>query len=246
MGRYVNELRARLELPPISGLPAEWWLSPECVIGLFPEWYGEPLRTWEIETHLTDFVMYDGSAGASLQDEAEEFLREGDQPIVFSPGTGMRHAGAFFRAAVDACRRLGRRGILVTRHVEQLPKELPRSVRHFDYLPFGALLPRVAAIVHHGGIGSVAYALSAGIPQLIMPRIYDQPDNAKRLKRLGVGDWLGPIAFRGPAVARKLSKLLDSREVAQTCREIAGRFRETHTLEQTCALIEQAGPGNDR
>ncbi len=240
MGRYVNALRARLELPSIAGLPPEWWLSPTCVIGVFPEWFGEPLRTWEIETHLTGFVMYDGCTNDTLPADAETFLREGDPPIVFSPGSGMMHAAAFFRAAVDACSRLRRRGLLLTPFIEQVPKQLPANVRHFDYLPFGALLPRAAAIVHHGGIGSTAHALEAGLPQLVMPRIYDQPDNAKRIKRLGVGDWLRPIAFRGPAVARRLSKLLDSPEVARRCADVAGRFDKTHSLNRACELVEQA------
>jgi rhamnosyltransferase subunit B len=49
------------------------------------------------------------------------------------------------------------------------------------------LLPQVAALVHHGGIGTTAAALAAGIPQLIAPFAFDQFDNAARTVRLGVG-----------------------------------------------------------
>ena len=69
---------------------------------------------------------------------------------------------------------------LLTRYPEQLPPALPASVRHERYVPFSAILPRCAAIVHHGGIGTCAQALAAGIPQLVSPFGFDQPDNAVR------------------------------------------------------------------
>jgi len=136
----------------------------------------------------------------------------------------MQHAHEFFTAAAEACKRLGRRGMLLTRHSDQLPGELPSGVRHFSFLPFGLLLPRVAATVFHGGIGTVAQALRAGVPQLIMPMAHDQPDNADRLVKLGVGRMLWPRDFTGPAVARELSALLDDPAVAMRCRDLATRF----------------------
>ncbi len=239
MGRYANELRARLYLPPISKLPVSWWLSPTYVLGLFPDWYAAPLRAWDVETHLTGFVMYDGCAGDTLPTDVDSFLGEGEAPIVFTPGSGIPHAQAFFRTAVDTCRTLLRRGIFLTRYPDQLPTKLPPNIRRYAYVPFGTLLPRAAAIVHHGGIGTTAHALAAGIPQLVIPRIYDQPDNAKRVKCLGVGDYLKPAAFQGRPAARKLSALLTSDETACRCRAVARKFKETRPLTQTCELIEQ-------
>jgi hypothetical protein len=72
---------------------------------------------------------------------------------------------------------LGRRALFVTR--------LP-LVRHAHYAPFSQLLSRSAALVHHGGIGTAAHALKAGVPQLVAPCCYDQFDNAAHLRRLGV------------------------------------------------------------
>lgn len=119
-------------------------------------------------------------------------------------------------------------------------------MRHVDYVPFSALLPRAAAIVHHGGIGTTAHALAAGIPQLVVPRIYDQPDNAGHVRRLGVGDRLGPLRFRGRPAARKLRHLLGSSEVAHRCRVVARKFQEARPLAYTCELIEQVAQEPDR
>src|SRR6202012_1799180 len=55
------------------------------------------------------------------------------------------------------------------------------------YVPLRALLPRCAALVHHGGIGTTAEALRAGVPQVIVPLAFDQFDNAARVRALGAG-----------------------------------------------------------
>ncbi len=72
-----------------------------------------------------------------------------------------------------------------------------------------------------------------------LARIYDQPDNASRIKKLGIGDSLSARAFRGPAVAEKLSKLLSSREVTAACLAVAGKRRDDDTLKETCEFIER-------
>ena len=81
---------------------------------------------------------------------------------------------------------LGRRGILLTKYDHQLPAKLPDTVRHFGFVPLSKLLPRTAALVHHGGIGSCAQGLAAGVPHVVRPMSYDQFDNSRRLVRLGV------------------------------------------------------------
>jgi UDP:flavonoid glycosyltransferase YjiC (YdhE family) len=98
-------------------------------------------------------------------------------------------------------------------------------VRHVPFAPLREILPRCAAIVHHGGIGTTAAALAAGTPQLILPFAYDQFDNAARVERLGVGTSL-PARRRGATdLAAALTRVLcDS--TAQRCRAAAQRLAE--------------------
>lgn len=235
----VNTFRGKLGLPPVKRLMHTWWLSPDRVIAMFPSWYGAPQPDWPKQIRLSGFPMYDESAGSSvLSAEVECFLDQAGPPIVFTPGTGMTHGREFFQTAARACQLLGRRGMLLTLHADQVPARLPASVRHFDFVPFSLLLPRVAAIVHHGGIGTLIQAMAAGIPQLVMPTTGDQPDNARRLERLGVGDWLRPKAFRPRSVARKLEYLLTSPDVAHRCKALARRFDGPSGLSTACELIE--------
>lgn len=237
----LNRFRAELGLPPSRHVGRCWWHSPQRVIGLFPEWFGAPQPDWPSHTALTGFPLYDEGDVSPVPPDVEAFLAEaedaGDPPVVFAPGSSNRQARRFFAAAAEACRRLGRRGLLLTRYPEQIPSLLPRGVCHAAYAPFSALLPRSAALVHHGGIGTAGQALAAGLPQLVMPMTFDQPDNAARLVRLGVARILLPEFFSGPRVARSLELLLGS-EAVHRAAAVARRFIGIDSIGRTCDLIE--------
>ncbi|MCA9245682.1 MAG: glycosyltransferase family 1 protein [Planctomycetales bacterium] len=241
----LNAFRSELGLAPVSKVLDSWWHSPLRVIGMFPEWFGPPQPDWPSQVRLASFPLWDEKGVDALPSGADEFLREGSPPVAFTPGSAMVQGRPFFRAAVDACRRLKCRGVLLTRHAEQIPKDLPDSVRHFDFLPFSYLLPRCAAVVHHGGIGSLSQALAAGVPQLIMPMTYDQPDNALRLQRLGVSSSVSRRRFRGGIVARALDRLITSPTTARRCRDVAARLDGMNGIALACDLIEQAACQND-
>jgi rhamnosyltransferase subunit B len=115
---------------------------------------------------------------------------------------------------------------------------LPPTVRHFGFVPLSKLLPHTAALVHHGGIGSCAQGLAAGVPHLIRPMSFDQFDNSRRLVELGVGEELSVKRFRAPAVASALSRLLGSRSVAAECADLAPRCNGPVALAFACEVLE--------
>jgi UDP:flavonoid glycosyltransferase YjiC (YdhE family) len=150
----------------------------------------------------------------------------------------MWHARGFFDAAAEACRILGRRGVLLTRHREHVPPSLPPGVIHVDFAPFSQLLPRCAAVVHHGGAGSLSQGLAAGVPHLVTPMAHDQPDNAERLERLGVARWVWWNKLTGKRAAGRLKELIESPAVARACRDVRADFENARPLEDSCGLIE--------
>jgi UDP:flavonoid glycosyltransferase YjiC (YdhE family) len=241
IGPPVNAFRARFGLPPVRHL-LDWWHSPRSVLGLFPDWFAPPQPDWPPNVTLAGFPLFDEADHSVPDPEVEVFLAAGPPPVVFTAGSAMVHGADFFREGVEACRRLGRRGVLLARFDAQIPRGLPDSVRHFHYVPFSRILPRAAALVHHGGIGTMAQALAAGIPQLVMPLAHDQPDNAARLERLGVGRTLPPRRFEAGRVAAALQGLLDDPAVGERARALAARTDGPSALERACAVLEGLAP----
>ncbi len=245
IGRWLNPFRKRLGLPSVQGIFRDWIHSPLRTIGMFPEWFAPPQAEWPRQLRLTGFPLY-SEEGVSEPDDALRRSVEDEPPLLFTPGSANIYGGDFFAAAADACRRLGRRGLLLTRFPEQVPQRLPDGVRHVDFIPFRWLVPRSAALIHHGGIGTLSQGLAGGVPQVIMPMGFDQFDNAARIERLGVGRGLGRQVFRGERLAAVLRELLDDQTVSRRCQEIAKRLEGTDGLavaadevEATLAAVQQ-------
>jgi rhamnosyltransferase subunit B len=238
----LNQLRAEVGLAPISRIQENWWHAPQLTLGLWPGWFFPRQNDYPQQVQLGGFAFYDESDQVSLDASLVDWLGCGDKPIAFTPGSAMVFGERFFAAAVDACRRLNRRGILLTRHTNHLPGQLPDSVRHVPFAPFGKLLPHCAALVHHGGIGTTSQALRAGVPQLIMPMSHDQFDNAAICRRLGVADAVSVRRFTGWRVERKLSQLIKSPGVASACATIAAQCADTDSVSITCNLLEAITP----
>ncbi len=236
----LNGWRESHGLPPVHRVFKDWINSPRLVVGLFPEWFGPRQPDWPGHFHHASFPLWDDPTGSPADAELEAFLAAGTPPVVVSPGSANRHANSFFIAARDALGRLNRRGLFLTGYPEQLPAELPATILHRPYAPFSAVLPRSAALVHHGGIGTAAQAFAAGIPQLIMPMSFDQPDNALRAEQLGVARWLSPRGFTSERVEARLGQLLREPTVACAAAQHRELLQGVDGIGMVCDLLEGA------
>lgn len=234
----VNAMRKKVGLEPVSRILNGYWNAPKLTLGLWPDWFSAKQADHPPQLQLTGFPLYDEADHHELDEDLEKWLDAGDAPIAFTPGSAMIHGRDFFSAAAKACERIGQRGLLLTRHIEQIPGDLPPTVRHFAYAPFSDLLPRCSALVHHGGIGTTAQALRAGVPQLIMPMSHDQPDNAARVRKLDVGDWISRRFFWPSRVAKKLDRLIRDPAVASACDTVAAKFGNDQSMNRTVEFIE--------
>lgn len=223
--RPFNAYRATLGLAPVDRVCDAWMNQADATLAMFPPWFAEPQPDWPANLALTGFPLYDHADVQPLPQAVEAFLAAGEPPVGFTAGTANATSHAFFAASAEACAASGRRGLLVTKVASQLPERLPPGVMHVPYAPFSALLPRLAAFVHHGGIGTTSQALRAGVPQLVRPMGYDQFDNAFHVQRLGVGRRMLTGAYRAPAVAAALSELTGDAVLKTRCAEVAQRCR---------------------
>lgn len=237
-----NRYRAQLGLNPISRLMHDWIHDADICIGMFPEWFAERQADWPSNFHATGFPLYDHGNAKQLPEEVTAFLEAGPAPVAFTAGTANASSHRFFATSAEACKIAGRRGMLITQHPEQLPSSLPEGVAHFSYIPFKALLPRLAAFVHHGGIGSTSQAMLAGVPQLIRPMAYDQFDNASRAARLGIAKEILPRQYKPQTVARLIQRLPDSQEIKARCADVARKTQVVEGVSLTCnILLEKLG-----
>lgn len=179
--RQLNEFRKGLGLVPMSEPWVSWRASSEKVVGMFPAWFGD-------QTDLphsvlrTNFFIFDGGSNQQLEPAVRDYLSQGERPLVFIPGTKMSPENTFFQEAVEACQELKKRAIFLALFPPKGSDSLPETIRFFDYIPLSLLLPHAEALIYHGGIGTCAHGMHAGLPHLVVPMMYDQFDNAHRLE----------------------------------------------------------------
>jgi rhamnosyltransferase subunit B len=242
LGTQLNAFRARWKLPPMRRVMDEWWNSPDLVLGMFPEWFAPPASDWPKQLTLVGFPLYDESHHRAPDPELEGFLAAGDPPIVFTFGSAMTQGHDVFAMSVEACERLGKRGLFLARFRDQIPDPLPSTIRYFSYIPFSQVFPRAAAVVQHGGIGTTAQALAAGIPQLIVALAHDQFDNGSRVEKLGCGRLLPRRKYTASTATSALKTLLESPEVRRAAQACAARTSGSFSIARACELIENLGP----
>jgi rhamnosyltransferase subunit B len=238
MAPPINEMRDKLGLPPVKGIMKDWIHSPEKVIGLFPDWFAKPQADWPNNAELTNFVLFDDAANKPLQPELKEFIDIGNPPIIFTAGSAVKDATAFFKESAKACETLDKRAVFISGFKDHIPKNLPKSILFSEYAPFSKLLPKASLLVHHAGIGTCAQALKAGIPQLLTPFGIDHHENSSRIVELGVGAEVCTKKYKGSIVAEKIEKLLGDNDMHTCCKNIADKIKNIDSLTDLCRIIE--------
>ena len=237
----LNELRRSLGLAPVARVMHRWLHSPQSVIALFPDWFATPQADWPPHTHAVGFSLWDAQGEAEDLASTEEFLSQGEPPLVFTAGSAALNRQSFFKESIEVARALRMRAMLVSNFPEQMPVLRSASIKVFRYVPFSSVLPRSAALVHHGGIGTTAEAIKAGIPQLIVPHGYDQFDNGWRIAQLGLGRAMNRRKYRASHAASAIRKLLQDPGGAAQRREYRSRIDSAAAVAHACESIEALG-----
>lgn len=213
----LKDSMRKMDLPLPERVISEWWYSPQKIVGLFYDWFCPAPEDWPEQVTLSGFPLFHpNKSEQQLSSGLSQFLDAGSPPIVFTAGTETQKPRAFFEAALKTVQTLGVRSVFLTRFTNQLP-QLPDTIRHENYTSLQLLLPKASLLVHHGGIGTTAQALRAGIPQLILPGWSDQLDNAQHIERLNCG-LVQRNSLGGVEIIEKLQYLLTAPQVKNACR----------------------------
>lgn len=238
----LNEHRRALGLPPVSSY-AHAHLGK--MLAFYPGWFDDLHAEVKAGTALQGDFVSDPSPDGALSPQLEAFLAKGESPIVFTFGTGVAHLQSRFDVAAQWAQRTQTRAVFLTSFTANLPRDIPANVLVQDYADLAVLLPRCAALVHHGGIGTSVQGMRAGIPQLVLPIAYDQPDNGHRIRQLKAGTvWMRNL--RSPQDLDM--SLKDAFKHADSIALTTLRARLQHGLgpQLIADLLEQNGGENKR
>ncbi len=178
------------------------------------------------------------TGGPPLAPDIAAFLADGPAPVVFTLGSASAHvARRFFVHSARAAQRLGVRALLLVGRAEGL-RDVARGpgLMVAEQAPYQAVFPQSAAVVHQGGIGTIALAMAAGVPMVVVPFAHDQPDNAVRAARAGVGRvvprWRYPLS-----AAPILGQVLADAEMRAVAQRLAPRIAAERGAERAADAI---------
>ncbi len=231
----LNVFRRGMDLPPIRNFYAEAFYGSEGVGALFPDWFAPPQPDWPPKVRQFGFPL--SICPRPLPESIAGYFNSGDPPVIWTHGSANFDIQHFQSRALAVSGELKLRCLLVSLDPPEGP--LPAGAFHISHARFEDLFPRCRAVVHHGGIGTTARCIAAGAPQLIIPRSHDQPDNANRITKLGLGKALSYRKIDNTELSKTLRELLESKTAASRSKEFQVRILTAQTLAATCDWAEE-------
>lgn len=196
---------------------------------------------WEERYHVTGYWFLDEPNDWEPPAELLAFLQAGSPPVYIGFGSMKnRNPQETGMMALEALARSGQRGILASGWGGLQPSDLPDTVHLISAMPHSWLFSRMTAVVHHGGAGTTAAALRAGVPSIVIPFMGDQPFWARRVAELGVGP--APIP-RKQLTAERLAEAINRAVVDDAMRrraaDLGRQIRREDGVATAVAIVER-------
>jgi len=245
--RRLTRLRSRLGFRPGKRLLWDELTGGDCQLGIWSRSFRPPMPDDPKPAVITGFSFQDPPQDA--RDELESFLDRGDPPIIFTLGASGVHARLaerFHACAVETCRRLGRRGVILTGNQGKTGGHIHDSILVLAYAPHARVFSRASLVVCHAGIGTMAEALRAGLPMVTVPLLFDQPDAAWRARRLGVAEVVPPSRLTPARLVRATRRALEDSTLRRRAAEIRAIMRTENGPVAAADAIERIGETDDR
>ena len=239
--RPVNRARQRLGLPGVSnafftpvdsGQPYLVMASPAVI---------ERPVDWPQNVTLTGFVTWDRVSSFPEPDGLDEFLSAREPPVLVTLGASSSlDPQQFYRHAAEAVTRLGLRALVLAGPTPN-PIDLPVDPRIFSttFAPLSLVTSRCRAAIHHGGVGTTVGLLMSGLPQVVVPRGFDQPQTAIRMTRLGVARTLPWRRESSTHLTSELSALLSDDRYGRKAIAVQRRLSSEDGLSESIRAVDR-------
>ncbi len=195
---------------------------------------------WPANHHVTGYWFLEPASGWQPPPALIQFLESGPPPVYVGFGSmDTQNPARMTRLVVDALAASGQRGVLASGWGGLQSESLPATIFPIREIPHSWLFPQMAALVHHGGMGTTAAGLRAGIPAVIIPLGGDQPFWADRLQRLGVG--IHSASFFKISAKRltiDLTRALSDPTLRARSVALGEKIRAEHGVERAVQLIQ--------
>ena len=243
-GSCSRRLTLGLWSPSFFPRPADWpsWFQ----VGGYARWDGSPaalqsapfLRGPILGGHTEQTII----KGANPLRRHPRIGAAGPSLILFTLGSSVvNHPGEFWRTALAALAQTNWRGILLGAPADfPVPGTLRNRVEVIPYAPYADVFPGADAVVHQGGVGTTQAACFYGVPAVIVPRGFDQFENAAHLQREGWGLRLMPEQATASALRFRLERLLASNEIKRRVQSLAVRMQAEPGVCRSADLVEEA------
>jgi sterol 3beta-glucosyltransferase len=216
----------------IRGMPVLYGYSPSVL---------PPPEDWGDSIHVTGYWFLDPERDWTPPPALVAFLEAGPPPVYVGFGSmSQRKPQESAELILQALAQAGQRGILLSGWSGMHEIEVPDTVYVIHSIPHAWLFSRVAAVVHHGGAGTTAAGLRAGVPSIVIPFFGDQPFWGQRVARLGVGP--APIP-RKRLTAERLALAIHQAVTDQAMRQraalLGAKIRAEDGIARAVAVVEQ-------
>jgi sterol 3beta-glucosyltransferase len=196
---------------------------------------------WPAHYHVTGYWFLDEPDDWTPPADLLAFLGAGDPPVYIGFGSmSNRDPRESGELALDALARSGQRGVLAAGWGGLQPSDVPANVYLLSSIPHSWLFPRMAAVVHHGGAGTTAAGLRAGVPSVVVPFMGDQPFWGQRVAGLGVGP--SPIPRKrltSQRLADAISQGVTHGAMRQKASDLGQRVRDEDGVGAAVAIIDR-------
>lgn len=241
-GPFTNRARRELlGLAPISRKQAFEALRRTPTIHGYSAHVSPRATDWPDGWEVAGYWFLDEAEAYAPPEALTRFLAAGEPPVCIGFGSmAAGDAAALTRLFVDAVAQSGRRAILLAGWSALGGIELPETILRLDAVPHDWLYPRVAAVVTHGGAGTVGASLRAGRPTVVVPHMADQLYWGRRVATLGVGP--PPInrpRLQAENLAAAIRAATGDAEMRRRAEELGRRIREEDGVGRAVGIIER-------
>ncbi len=240
MSRPLDKIRQRVGLQPMGpeGITSKLLnlipVSPHVI---------EPDQHWEARHKMTGYWFSDPPVKWEPPEDLRQFLATGQPPVVINLGAMALDGKDMLEAAtitLEALNKTGLRAIIQGWDTVMKERTLPAGVLHTGPVPHTYLLPRASCFVHHGGFGSTAAAIQAGVPAIVIPHIIDQFIWGNKVYELGVGPKPIPRSkLNAEALATAFKEATENSSLKEKSAELGSLIRNENGLENAMRQIDQ-------